>query len=74
LEEQREDIKHGRKIKCPIRVYWGKHGLIELKFKAIDEWKKVSAGEVEGEALDSGHYIPEEVPDELLKRIQEFFR
>lgn len=73
LEEQREDIKQKRKIQCPLMVLWGKKGLVEKKFNAIAEWKKVSSASVEGEALDCGHYIPEEAPNELLERIKSFF-
>jgi haloacetate dehalogenase len=32
----------------------------------------VSEGEVSGEAVKSGHYIAEEVPDVLIKHIKEF--
>lgn len=63
----------GRKIKCPVRVLWGKKGVIEASFNALGEWKEVSEGEVSGEVVDSGHYIPEEVPEVLLKHIWEFF-
>jgi haloacetate dehalogenase len=74
LEEQREDIKQERKIKCPVNILWGKKGLIEKKYDAIAEWKKVSSNTVEGGAIDCGHYIPEEKPDELMEHIREFFK
>jgi haloacetate dehalogenase len=74
LEEQREDIKQGRKIQCPITILWGKKGLIEKKYDAIAEWKKVSDSSVEGEAVACGHYIPEEAPDVLMEQINKFFK
>lgn len=75
LEEQREDLEKGRKIKCPVKAIWGKLGLIERKFNAVEEWKKVCENEdVSGEAFDCGHYIPEEKPEELLKAIEEFMK
>jgi haloacetate dehalogenase len=73
LVEQREDREAGRKIKCPVKVLWGKPGLIEKKFDCLAEWRAVCENEVSGEAVDSGHYIPEEVPDALLKYAREFF-
>jgi len=73
LEEQRDDIAHGRKIQCPVKVLWGDKGLIEKKYKAVEEWKKVSAGIVEGQSLPSGHYIPEEAPEQLLEHIKSWF-
>jgi haloacetate dehalogenase len=74
LEEQREDIKQGRKIQCPVMILWGKTGLIEKKYDAIAEWKKVSSNTVDGGAVDCGHYIPEEKPDVLIEHIREFFK
>jgi haloacetate dehalogenase len=46
--------------------------VIEQCFEPLDEWRRV-ARDVSGRALPSGHYIPEEVPDELLAEILAFF-
>lgn len=75
LQQQNDDIEHGRKIKCPIRVLWGTAGLVEKKFDAPKDWQKVcEEGKVDSRsrAVKSGHYIPEEVPDELTADILEF--
>jgi haloacetate dehalogenase len=72
LEEARDDIKNGRQIQCPLRVLWGKHGIIERCFDAVEEWQSVSSSTVEGEPVESGHYLPEELLDVLLKNIKEF--
>ena len=74
LEEFNEDEEMGRRVKCPLMVLWGKHGVIENCFDAVAEWRKVCDGPVTGEAVDSGHYIPEEVPDVLLEKMLVFFR
>ncbi|KAH8203151.1 hypothetical protein TruAng_002672 [Truncatella angustata] len=75
LEEARKDLAEGKLNKVPLRVLWGKYGVIEKCFKAVEEWKKVTAEgvHVDGYAVESGHYIPEHVPDDLLKSILEFF-
>jgi haloacetate dehalogenase len=73
LVEAREDKEKGRKIKCPVRVLWGKAGVIEKSFDCLGEWRAVSEGNVTGEAVESGHYIAEQVPDVLLRHIKEFF-
>lgn len=74
MEEAQEDIKAGRHIECPVRLLWGNKGIIGKFYKPIDEWKAVSAtGEVDGHGVNSGHYIAEEVPDELIKEILDFF-
>lgn len=72
LEEAGEDIDKGRKIQCPIKVLWGKYGLIEKCFDAVKEWQKVSAADVQGDVVDCGHYIPEEKPEVVLQTVKEF--
>lgn len=73
LEEARGDVEMGRKIGCPLRVLWGKKGVIEAQFDALGEWRKVSEeGVVSGESVDCGHYIPEEAPEAVVKHIKEF--
>lgn len=73
LDEARKDIAAGRKVKCALRVLWGKKGVIEKCFDALAEWRNVSDGEVSGNAVDCGHYIPEEKPDVVVENIKEFF-
>jgi len=75
LDESRKDLEDGKLIKCPIRVLWGKHGVIEKCFDAIQEWKDVAEERVgvSGMSVDCGHYIPEQAPDVVLKSIEEFF-
>ena len=72
LEHDRADIECGRKIACPLRVLWGKEGVIERCFDALAEWRRV-ARDVSGRALPCGHYIPEEQPDLLLAEMLAFF-
>ncbi|KAE9382002.1 alpha/beta-hydrolase [Stipitochalara longipes BDJ] len=75
LDESRRDLEEGKLIKCPIRVLWGKHGVIEKCFDALKEWKGVAEEgvEVSGMSVDCGHYVPEQAPDEVLKNIRELF-
>lgn len=73
LDEARKDIAEGRKIKCSLRVLWGKKGVIEKCFDALAEWRSVCEGEVNGGPVDSGHYIPEENPNVVVENIKEFF-
>jgi pimeloyl-ACP methyl ester carboxylesterase len=76
LDEAREDLKNGRKIRSPLLVLWGKHGVIEKCFDAIQEWKDVTEDgvSVEGRSVESGHYIPEQNPDEVVSAILQFLK
>jgi len=72
LEHDRADRATGKKLKMPIRVLWGEHGLVNTCFKPIEDWKEV-AFDVSGISVPSGHYIPEEVPEILLAEAKQFF-
>lgn len=74
LEESAEDERLGKKIECPIMVLWGKKGVIEKCFDALEDWRAVSNAMVVGESVNAGHYIPEEVPEILLEQIGRFLR
>ena len=69
LEHDRADLE--RKIECPVLALWGAEGVVNRLFHPIDDWRAV-ATDVRGKALPSGHYLPEEVPDELLAELLPF--
>ena len=71
LTHDRADREIGRRLKMPLLVLWGKSGVIEKCFKPVQEWQRV-AQDVRGHAIESGHYIPEEAPQELLAALAEF--
>jgi haloacetate dehalogenase len=50
---------------------WGRHGVIEQQFDCLADWRAV-ARNVRGEALDCGHYLPEERPDEVARHLENF--
>jgi len=71
------DIAHdnedkGKKLLMPILALWAKRGVIETCFDALKLWR-LRADEVEGKALQSGHYMAEEIPDEVATRMIDFF-
>jgi len=71
------DIEHdnedkGKKLSMPMLALWAKQGVIETCFDALKLWR-LRADQVEGEALQSGHYMAEEIPNEVANRMIDFF-
>jgi haloacetate dehalogenase len=65
-----EDRERGRKIRCPVLVHWGaEEGA--MPDGPLPVWRRW-ADDIRGGPLPSGHFIPEEAPDELAKSLQEF--
>ena len=73
LVHDRASRAAGEKIRCPMLVLWGAKGAIPKWYDALAIWRAYCAGEVTGGAVDSGHYIPEEVPDATLDWFDRFF-
>ena len=72
LEHDRADRAAGRRITCPVNVLWGESGVVNRCFTPIEDWRRV-ADDVRGRTLPCGHYIPEEIPEELLREMKAFF-
>jgi haloacetate dehalogenase len=72
LVHDRADMVAGRKLAQPLRVLWGRHGAVGQCFDVLALWRE-RALQVEGAALDCGHYIAEEAPQALLAEALPFF-
>ncbi|WP_149136855.1 alpha/beta fold hydrolase [Cupriavidus campinensis] len=73
LEHDRADAAAGRQVECEMLALWGADGAVGKCFQPLEEWRKV-ARRVRGHALPSGHYIAEEVPEQLLAEVLPFLR
>jgi haloacetate dehalogenase len=62
-----------QRIECPLLVLWGKRGLMERHFDVLATWREKAAGPVIGRALDCGHFLAEERPDETASELLAFF-
>jgi haloacetate dehalogenase len=72
LTHDRADREAGRKVRCPVLALWGERGTVHRCFRPIEDWRRVAEGEVAGRPLPSGHYLPEEVPAEVLRELVPF--
>ena len=62
------------KIKVPLLVLWGNKGKLEQWYETLSIWKKYCSQEVKGKAINSGHYLAEENPDEVIQNIKNFLQ
>lgn len=64
-----EDLE--RKISCPLLVLWGSQGIIGKKYDIKQIWQS-KAEKVSGKAINCGHFLPEEAPDDTYKALRDF--
>jgi haloacetate dehalogenase len=69
LEHDEQDLE--RKVACPLLVLWGVRSIIGQTFDVLSVWDE-RAMDVRGRALDCGHFLPEEAPEETLEELLEF--
>jgi haloacetate dehalogenase len=60
-----------RRIACPLLVLWAARGPLGRRDDVLDIWS-AWADDVRGEAIDSGHHLPEEAPEATLRALRGF--
>jgi haloacetate dehalogenase len=60
-----------KKVTCPLLVLWGSRGTVGRLYDVMTIWRE-HATDVRGKALQAGHFLPEEVPDETLAELLAF--
>ncbi len=71
IDLRHDDEDGGRKVAAPLLALWGRHGVIQRCFDCLALWRE-RAVDVQGEALAGGHYLAEELPDEVARRLADF--
>jgi haloacetate dehalogenase len=61
-----------RKISCPVLALWGARGALPRWYDVLSVWRDW-AEDVSGHAIDCGHYLAEEAPDETYRALHAFF-
>jgi haloacetate dehalogenase len=65
-----EDAAAGRSLVCPLLLLWSAGG-IGAAYDVPGIWAE-QASDVRGRALDCGHFLPEERPDEVASELAAF--
>jgi haloacetate dehalogenase len=71
LEHDDADAAAGRKVGCPLLVLWGAHGFVGLAYDVLAVWREY-AEDVQGSAIDAGHFVPEEAPEATIAALRDF--
>ena len=69
LEHDKADLE--KKVACPLLVLWGARGAMGALYDVEAIWK-TRGTDVRGKALAAGHWIPEELPDQLHTELVAF--
>ncbi|HEX6956711.1 MAG TPA: alpha/beta hydrolase [Ferrovibrio sp.] len=71
LEHDRAD--DAKRIECPLLVLWGEKGLMHKAYDVLATWKDKTRAALQGHAVPSGHFLPEEAPEETYQALRRFF-
>lgn len=67
------DEAAGRRIAAPTLVMWGGSGIAAKSASPLSVWERWVSGPLTGVAAPSGHFIPEEAPDESIAALRAHF-
>ena len=65
------DFEFGRKVQVPLQVLWGAKGIAAGAATPLDTWRQRAAN-VTGAPVESGHFLPEENPQDTVAALLPF--
>jgi haloacetate dehalogenase len=75
-EHDKADRASGRRMVCPLLVLWSAQGALDTWYieesGPITLWR-VWSDDVQGRALNAGHFSPEEAPEQTADALNRFF-
>lgn len=60
-----------RRLRVPLLILWGSRGFVGRNYDVLALWRE-KADDVQGRALDCGHFLPEEARDEVVEALRGF--
>lgn len=72
------DLEHdaadtSARVQAPLLALWGAKGVVGALYDVLETWR-AKAVQVEGRALDCGHTLQEEAPEETLAELLRFLK
>jgi haloacetate dehalogenase len=71
LEHDEVDARNGTHIRCPALALWGGRGFVGRHYDVLAVWREY-ADDVNGTAIDCGHFLAEEAPEPTLTALTDF--
>jgi len=71
LDDDEADFAAGRRITCPTLMLWATQGPLVDIANPLELWKPWCL-DLQGDAIESGHFVAEEKPEALLARMEPF--
>lgn len=73
IDRRHDDEDDGTTTAVPLQIIWGERGIVGKQEDPIDVWSRV-ADNAQGFAVDAGHFLVEERPDDVLDGLLPFVR
>lgn len=62
-----------KKIQCPLLILWSEKGPFHRMYNVLQTWQE-RALTAQGKAMPTGHFLPEQMPEELTQELKAFLR
>jgi haloacetate dehalogenase len=62
-----------KKIQCPLLVLWSEKGPFHRMYNVLQTWRD-RAVQAQGKAMPTGHFLPEQMPEEFTQELKAFLR
>ncbi len=71
LVHDEETFAAGQKLECPVLALWGTQAFVGRGYEPLSVWQQY-ATDVRGTALPTGHFLPEEAPEQVTAALGDF--
>jgi haloacetate dehalogenase len=71
IDLEHDEADRNRKIECPVLILWGARGAVGALYQPLDVWRSF-ATDVRGHAVEAGHFLVEERPDDTFAALASF--
>ena len=71
LVHDEENFAAGQKIECPVLALWGTEAFVGRGYEPLKVWQQY-ATDLRGQALRTGHFLPEEAPGLVITALRNF--